>query len=123
MIFLHPSASPAVSAVFCGLSSGHLCVVDFSQPSNPRIVLEEKLHKGPLLAIGIDSLGVMLTTGSDDGNVYVLSASPSRKFEILGFVGGVGEAGCAVRHFGICMAPGLTKDTDTMKVRREANTT
>ena len=107
------AASPSIPAVVCGLSSGHLCVVDFSAPAHPRLVFEEKLHRGPLLCAAFDPTGVVLTTGAADGNVYVLSAAPSKRFGVLGFVAGV-EGG--VRHIALCKAPGLTPDTDRMKV-------
>ena len=108
------AASPAIAAVACGLSSGHLCVLDYSQPANPRLVLQEKLHRGPLISLAFDPTGVVMATGSVDGNVYVLSAAPSNKFEVLGYVAGINGA---ILHLGLCKAPGLTADTDKMKVR------
>ena len=68
------------------------------------------------MCIGWDPAGVVLATGSTDGNIYLLSGAPSRGFEVLGYTSGVPGA---VRHLGLGKAPGLTSDTDKMRVRKE----
>ena len=73
-------------SAFIGLSSGQLVVLDLNTPESPRIIFEDKIHRGPIQHITFDMSGKLLFTGSNDGHVIILDTRASNKFKCLGHI-------------------------------------
>ena len=73
VFFLSPSAN------------GFLYIFDFSKVDKPRIILRERMHRGPVNQICFDQTGSVFCTCSTDGHVFVFSGQASRNFQVLGY--------------------------------------
>lgn len=78
------ASSPSSSLVAVGSLSGHMYLIDASNPEKPRVVQRLHVHKNAILELTFDQEGRYLISGSDDGNIFTIDARPSAGFKILG---------------------------------------
>ena len=71
-------------SAFVGFANGVMAVLDLNSPEAPRIIFEDKIHKGEITAITFDMSGKLLFTGSNDGHVIIMDTRASNKFKCLG---------------------------------------
>ena len=79
------ACSPILPMAVCGTANGFLYILDFAKFDKPRIILRERMHKGPVNGISFDQTGSVFATCSTDGHVFVFSGFASHSFKVLGY--------------------------------------
>ncbi|XP_059155950.1 cilia- and flagella-associated protein 43-like [Physella acuta] len=83
-----------------GTESGNVYIVDLTKPTNPRVILNQRLFKSPITRLvfnGDD--GKILFAAAECNHIFVIDARPSSNFAILGYINVVGVVKDIAAHY------------------------
>ncbi|XP_076691131.1 cilia- and flagella-associated protein 43 [Callospermophilus lateralis] len=80
------ACSPSSHSAVVGTVDGYVYFLDVQEVDSPGVIHKAFLSKSAVQHLTFDQRGIFLFVGSSEGNIFIMNASPSSSFEILGFV-------------------------------------
>ncbi|XP_006526595.1 cilia- and flagella-associated protein 43 isoform X2 [Mus musculus] len=79
------ACSPSSPTAAVGTVDGYVYFLNILDVESPQMIHQAFLSQSPVKIVTYDQRGIFLLVGTEEGNIFVIDARPSKSFQIFGF--------------------------------------